>query len=119
MRNRTPEQILIEVQALISELMGYFKNSKIRRAKLSSKSLGKTKILKGPTGGIHLLISDGFFESPVSLQTVEKKLRQDGYHYVTQVISTALVRLVRDRILVRVPAENPVGKEKWAYAERK
>ena len=72
----------------------------------------------GPSGGIKLLLKEGFFAQPRRLFDVMARLKQDGFNYRLQVVSTALIRLTRARVLVRLPADGP-GKEKWAYAERK
>ena len=53
----------------------------------------KTKQLKGPKGGILLLISKGFFTKPIKAVEVRSKLESEGYYYSIAPVQTALNRL--------------------------
>ncbi len=115
--NKRNLDIISEIQSLLTELAKNMGESSVLTAK--NKEHPKVLKFKGPKGGILLLLKDGDLKSPKTLPQVLQKLQQAGFHYTRQVISTALIRLVQNRVLVRVPAQNPEGKEKWAYAERK
>lgn len=66
-----------------------------------------------------MLIDQGFFKEPKSLSLVLSELRKEGYNYRKEVVSTTLVRLVRQRMFTRVPSPSGDAREKWNYAERK
>ncbi|OIO55042.1 hypothetical protein AUJ46_01925 [Candidatus Peregrinibacteria bacterium CG1_02_54_53] len=72
----------------------------------------------GPSGGIKMLVNSGFFKKPRSLGEVIQELKKETYNYRKEVISNALIRLARQRVLVRVSSEKD-SREKWNYAERK
>jgi hypothetical protein len=116
-KHKNPTQLIQELQALLNELAGSLgqDTSIITKNTVSSS---KAETFSGPSGGIKLLLAEGFFAEPKTLPAVVSRLRQDGFNYATQVISTALVRLVRARAMVRIPV-NGEGKERWAYAIRK
>ncbi len=47
----------------------------------------------GPTGGIHLLISQGTFSKKKGLSETRNELAKKGYHYSLQAVQMALSRL--------------------------
>lgn len=47
-------------------------------------------VYSGATGGVRLLISQGYFDSKKDLTTVRKGLGEQGYHYSSQAIHEAL-----------------------------
>lgn len=47
---------------------------------------------QGPSGGVRLLISKGFFKTKKNLADVRAAFEKNGYHYVAAVIQTALNR---------------------------
>lgn len=47
----------------------------------------------GPSGGIRLLVSEGFFKTKRSLSDVRSALAKKDYHYSAAAIQTALNRL--------------------------
>jgi hypothetical protein len=111
---RNHVQIIAEIQTLLDEL-----SDTLGKGALPAKvNPIKPPVFKGASGGIRLLISEGFFKQPKTLPQVSDRLRQEGFTYTKQVTSVALLRLVRDRTMVRLPAGGE-GKETWIYAERK
>jgi hypothetical protein len=48
---------------------------------------------KGATGGLRLLLSNGFFDRRRRFSEIEKELNGQGYHYSKQAIQTPLNRL--------------------------
>jgi len=114
---RETSEIIRAMQNLLTELssrLGVSANS----AALTPVSSTKAASFSGPSGGIRLLLEEGFFKEPKTLPQVYERLRQEGFNYRRQVVSVALLRLVRDRTMVRIPTSGE-GKEKWTYAERK
>jgi hypothetical protein len=70
---------------------------------------------KGPTGGLRVLIEQGFFKSKRSLSDSRSALGKQDYHYSTQAVDMALKRLSkRDGPLVSFKEG---GKK--LYAKRK
>jgi hypothetical protein len=118
---RDPSEIIEEIYLLLEEL--------VRASKMIRKSSPRLKypaansssrVFLGPTGRIKHLIKERFFDEPKSLKDVVKRLRQEGFNYRQQVFSIALLRLVRNKSLLRLPVEDKrKGKEYWLYAERK
>lgn len=86
---------------------------------LKNKIKNETKISKkhgGPTGGIQLLIDDGFFNKPVLVTEVNAELQREGYFYTIQSVDTIMRRdfVKRKRILNRVQIDGI-----WQYVLRK
>jgi hypothetical protein len=69
----------------------------------------------GPRGRILSLATDGFFAQPRSLPEIQEALAQRGWHYPQQNLGTPLTRLVRDRSLRRLRA-NEGTKKLWKYS---
>lgn len=112
---RKPVEIIRDMQSLLNELSAAVDGDTLSSAR---GAVSKQATFSGPSGGIRLLLREGFFKEPKTLPDVCTRLRQEGFNYRTQVVSVALLRLVRDRTMVRIPASGD-GKEKWVYAERK
>lgn len=73
------------------------------------------KDFAGPSGGVRLLHSRGFFKAKRNVGSVKEALEKEGYHYRASVIQTALNRLSgRDKLLT----SSKVGGKK-VYVERK
>ncbi len=53
----------------------------------------QVKTPSGPSGGISILIDEGYFSQPRSTNDVKTKLEEKGYFYRREVIQTALNRL--------------------------
>lgn len=71
---------------------------------------------KGLSGGIRLLIDNGFFESPHEYREVNEELKREGYHYPLTSISKVLsVNFSNSqKILTRIKEGNV-----WKYIQRK
>jgi hypothetical protein len=69
----------------------------------------------GPRGRILSLATDGFFAQPRSLPEIQEALARRGWHYPQQNLGTPLTRLVRDRSLRRLRA-NEGNKKLWKYS---
>lgn len=119
-KNLDPKQIILEINRLLAELssaVGAKKKTKSNSIGLQDRN--STRLHVGPSGGLKMLITENFFREPKSLPETVRRLHQEGFNYSRQVISVALLRLVRSRVLSRREAEGRQGKEKWVYAERK
>lgn len=111
---RKPAEIIHDIKSLLDELASTYGVE----ISTSTKTESKPATFSGPSGGIRLLLREGFLKEPKTLPAVCERLRQEGFNYSKQVVSVALLRLVRDRTIVRIPSSGK-GKEKWVYAERK
>lgn len=111
----TPVEIIAKIQELLTDLsVALGDNSSVPSRTTSSSSEKFT----GPSGGVRLLLREGFFSTPKTRVETVNRLRQEGFNYTPSVVSVALLRQVRTRELVRLPS-TARGKEKWAFAERK
>ncbi|PIN88136.1 hypothetical protein COV12_00120 [Candidatus Woesearchaeota archaeon CG10_big_fil_rev_8_21_14_0_10_32_24] len=74
------------------------------------------KDYKGLAGGIRLIITEGFLNSPRSVNEIFNELKRQGYHYPQKSVSKLLsINFMKNtRILTRVK-EN----KKWKYVLRK
>jgi len=117
-KHRDISEIVDDLQILLNEL-ATIENAPAGTREKTAPKTKQTFSAKGPSGGVKMLLHEGFFSEPKTLPEVVARLRQEGFHYVNQVVSTAMIRLVRSREMVRLPADGGSGKEKWAYAERK
>lgn len=93
-----------------------------RLGRLEEAVFGGNKEVKAPpkkfdgaTGGIRLLIEEGFFDEPKLISEVRERLKAEGYHYGDSTIAMGLVALVKQRSLVRFKQEG----QHWGYAVRK
>ncbi len=70
---------------------------------------------KGLSGGLRLLISDGFFDELRGQKEIYEELRRRGYNYPKNSLPEALLRFLRNRELGRVIGDD----SKWKYSIRK
>jgi hypothetical protein len=70
---------------------------------------------KGLTGGLRLLIRDGFFKEGKSQGEILSELQRQGYHYPKSSLPPVLIGMVQKRYLTRL--RGPDGN--WRYTERK
>lgn len=111
------------VQKEISETYKQLKKlddrvSKIERDIYAKKIKVKPKAqdFKGLIGGIRLLISNGFLDSPKNVKEIREELKREGYHYSYQSVDKILRVdfLAKRRILTRIKDNNI-----WKYVLRK
>lgn len=81
-----------------------------------SKSIKNNNHYKGQTGGINLLIDNGFFDKPKLVTEVQDELRKEGYYHSIQSTDTVLRRdmVNRKKILTRLKVDGI-----WQYVRRK
>ncbi len=120
MKNPNTSKVILivrEIQALLKDLE--------RHLSISSTQKYRTPVRKqdsdysGASGGIKMLVEEGYFKETRALPEVTMRLRQEGFNYPRNTISMALLRAVRTRTLVRLSAEGRKSKEKWVYVIRK
>lgn len=86
----------------------------------SEKATGKehpnTKKYKGATGGIRLLVDEGYFDKKRTFGDICKALENKDYHYTKQAVQTPLNNLSssKKRLLVAL-----TEKGRKLYAKRK
>lgn len=110
---RAPEQIIKEITSLLGEL-----NDVISGKSIDSRVLDKdltSSNYSGATGGMRLLIEEGYFDQPRTLQEVMQVMEERGRYYPRPTVAMSLLNLVRERVLVRTKNN---GK-KWHYVLRK
>ena len=83
MDSKTVKQILARLDRIEKAIFGNPNKFPIR----------KKEELKGPAGGVRLLISRGFFRSKKFVKETREALKQNGYHYGVAQIQTAMNRL--------------------------
>lgn len=74
------------------------------------------KDTSGATGGLRILVSEGYFDEPKQLPAIVERLKQEGRHYSNATVSMGLLNLVRERVLIRFRDK---GDKKWKYVIRK
>lgn len=74
-----------------------------------------TESFAGLTGGIRLLIQDGFFKEGRALGDIADELKRQGYHYPRTSFPVTLRGFLQKRILTRIAGENG----QYRYVERK
>ena len=88
-----------------------------RNIKIPKTSKGdEGENFSGLTGGIRLLMSEGFFKTEKKQNEIFTELKRQGYHYPTTSLPMILLRsFIQKRVLTRYP-----GKDgRWRYIERK
>lgn len=82
----------------------------------SDKAHQDPKKYKGATGGIRLLVDEGFFNKKRSFSEICKALEGKDYHYSKQAVQTPLNNLssLKEKLLVAV-----TEKGRKLYAKRK
>lgn len=89
-----------EVKAAISEFLDKtrdFPEQKVMQDETKRKSFENSI-----TARIEILKNENFFSVPKSLNDVQKKLAELGYHYPRTSLSPALLQLIRQRVLRRI-----------------
>lgn len=91
-------------------------NTNISSNVVKSTSSTKKKQYKGTSGGIQLLIDEGFFEKPKSMRGILDELKKEGYFYPLQSVDAAVRKefFKRKKVLVRIKE----GKI-WLYVIKK
>ena len=115
---KDPKQLAENIIALVSEL------AEIAGGKVEMSPTVKTthspgdrrKDTLGATGGLRVLVGEGYFDSPRQLPGIIERLKQEGRHYSSAAISMALLNLVKERVLTRFRDK---GDKKWEYVIRK
>lgn len=95
-------------------LKNYEKRISALEAILKKKPKRIPREFKGIYADIMELVNEGVFDNPQSLAEVAKELRIRARHYSYDHIGVALLRLVRKRILRRIP-EKREGREIFTY----
>lgn len=117
MKNRPISSILADLKGLVEELEAL--SATRPHPATPATAVPDSQSYSGPTGGIKMLLDQDFFKQPKTLGTVLAELRKEGYNYRKEVVSTSLIRLVRQRTLTRIPLQDGESREKWQYSERK
>lgn len=114
---KNPQELanqIIELVSELAELAGVKIN--IESPPKSAEKEKNEKKYKGATGGVRLLLKDGFFDEPKRLLDVITQLKMEGRHYPKPSLSMGLLSLVRERKLLRIPEK---GKKTWTYVVRR
>lgn len=85
-----------QAQKLLDECLSLIGSNPNQGPTRKTKSKDRTPqgdSYSGPKGGALLLISAGFFGKKKTAAEVAEKLREQGYHYSTTVVQTALRRM--------------------------
>ncbi|MBT9170688.1 MAG: hypothetical protein DDT18_01033 [Actinobacteria bacterium] len=107
----TEEKILKQILSRLERL----ETAVFGEKNLTNKLVRNKMKFKGITGGIRLLVSQGFFKDKKTFTETKTKLRKNGYYSSLQAIQTALNSLsVPGGALVKFKE----GKKIY-YAERK
>lgn len=90
--------------------------SELEKAIFVKKVKPKVEELKGLSGGIRVLISKGFLNSPKSVKEILEELKKGGYYYPRKSVNKLLSVdfSTKRRILTRIK-ENKV----WKYVLKK
>ena len=107
------ENIITQVLEL-AELVGV--SIETKSAKIQHNIKGAKKDTSGATGGLRVLIDEGYFDNPKQLPEIIERLKQEGRHYSNATISMGLLNLVRERVLMRFRDKDD---KKWKYVVRK
>lgn len=114
---KDPKQLAENIIALVSEL-AELAGSKIETeaVRTPSSSRDGRKDKSGATGGLRVLVDEGYFDSPRQLPEIIERFKQEGRHYSSAAISMGLLNLVKERVLTRFRDK---GDKKWKYVIRK
>lgn len=114
---KNPKELAENIIALVLELAELV-GSKIetRQARTPRSSSNGRKDTSGATGGLRILVSEGYFDEPKQLPIIIERLKQEGRHYSNAAVSMGLLNLVRERVLIRFRDK---GDKKWKYVIRK
>lgn len=105
---------IIELVSELADLAGVKIEVKPLSKSVETKENGKK--YSGATGGVRLLLKEGFFNEPKRLLEVSGQLKMEGRHYPNPSLSMGLLNLVRERKLVRIQEK---GKKTWHYVVRR
>ncbi len=83
--------------------------------KKSKSASGAPGAHSGATGGIRLLIEEGFFDQRCNFAKISAELEKRGYHYSRQAIQMPLTRLSK----ISGPLVSLTVKGRNVYAKRK
>ena len=114
---KNPKELAENIIALVSELAEIAVGKIDTGAARTTSSLrnGK-KDMSGATGGLRVLVDEGYFDGPRQLPEIIERLKQEGRHYSSAAISMGLLNLVKERVLTRFRDK---GDKKWKYVIRK
>lgn len=114
---KNPKQLAENIITLVLEL-AELAGGKIetRPARVPRSPRESRKDTSGATGGLRVLIDEGYFDSPRQLPEIIERLKQEGRHYSSAAISMGLLNLVKERVLIRFRDK---GDKKWKYVIRK
>jgi len=106
----TDSKKIKELELRIEKLEKIILGSKIK------KSTKEVSEYVGLTGGLNLLLDQGFFNKPVLVTEVLDDLKREGYFYSLQAVDTILRRnmVAKKRILTRMKIDGL-----WQYVIRK
>jgi len=114
---KNPKELVENIIALVSELAELAGGETETRPARTPRSHRDTrKDTSGATGGLRVLVDEGYFDSPKQLPEIIERLKQEGRHYLNATISMGLLNLVRERVLTRFRDK---GDKKWKYVVRK
>lgn len=114
---KNPKQLAENIIALVAELVELAGDKiETRAIGIASSPRGDKKDMSGATGGLRVLISEVYFDSPKQLPEIIERLKQEGRHYSSPAISMGLLNLVKERVLTRFRDK---GDKKWKYVIRK
>ncbi|MDD4902146.1 MAG: hypothetical protein PHE24_03340 [Patescibacteria group bacterium] len=115
---KDPKELAENIIALVMELaeLAAGGNGKVIAIKTKHSLKGNGKETSGATGGLRVLIDEGYFDTPKQLPEIIERLKQEGRHYSNATISMGLLNLVRERVLTRFRDK---GDKKWKYVIRK
>ena len=86
--DKTLNDLLVRIEKLEHAIFGDKASKKLQKP-------ANQQSFKGATGGIRLLISNGFFDKKKNFGEIKEALTKAGYHYSNQAIQTPLNNLSR------------------------
>lgn len=115
--NKDPKQLVKNIIAQVLELAELTGTKiKIKSTENQYDTKETKKDTSGATGGLRVLVDEGYFNEPKQLPAIVERLKQDGRHYSNATISMGLLNLVKGRVLMRFRDK---GDKKWKYIIRK
>lgn len=114
---KNPQKLANQIVELVSELAGLAGvKIDVESPPKSAETEKNKKKYSGATGGVRLLLKEGFFDEPKRLLEVSNQLKMEGRHYPNPSLSMGLLNLVRERELIRIQEK---GKKTWNYVVRR
>ncbi|MCP6720413.1 MAG: hypothetical protein KJI72_03820 [Patescibacteria group bacterium] len=111
---RSPKMITSLIRNLLDELDSVTGSGSKPLILKGNKTQSYAPQHSGVVGGIRLLHEEEFLSEPRTVAQIGQELRKKGYIYRREVVSMALLRLVRRGILTRLPEGG-----NWKYVARK